>query len=324
LWLFQSAEPIDAAVGGDAFQGSLRGFSDTFESTTGGESFVAVVAVAVAILMALKTLATVNATRWAMRDGAAYAREESRRAKRSTRPRSAKAIAALVRKHNGDFFPFGAKDYRLRSAIGQQVGDSRTVMIGRTALRVLRPLLFNARGLAIGAIALAILANATGSGTPVVLNAMALVLMAMTIALAIESLVWYINVGAYSQPYHRQLVAARSAQPGASLSDEFAMYLQIVGFNVGAAVVACSLAQTTLASFGATISASPGAANEAERLATFAHFVLSDYVTTGDSGVSPQDPYGHFLASVITIQGLVLVVFVFSVLLSIMSARRAR
>lgn len=258
------------------------------------------------VLFALLKLANLAMSlRWAIRYGADYASE-----RRLKKPESKKQLISLIRKHHGDFFPFGAKSIRLY-VFDAKPGIDR--LIGWTY----RGTLFYLAWALLATIVTLILGNPR-HGLPQAAIALSLLVDAYAIGLLAEAIVWYLVTDDYAAVWG----GIKSSNFTHLLEKSESRLRDVVTLGGLAAVAGTSIASSValadyyFGSFGESHAALDGW-GRLGLLVAAANYVASTVTTIGAAGMPPTGVLGQ----TISLLTLLLTILIITLLASILAAR---
>ncbi|MEU8819405.1 hypothetical protein [Actinoplanes sp. NPDC048796] len=266
--------------------------------------------------LALKCVAIINATRWVSRRGDDY-----RRLYAENPPRSDAEKIALLKATGARFFPFGAKEYRVRERYISLIGRTGAAAVLGWALR-LWSTFYTAPGVVAAAvviIAVPELLARTETGPRGLALACALLATAVALLAYLEALAWYLTVGSYARVYltlgfHRSLPGSA----GENLA-ELRLYIYLAIATLVSNSLACLVAAVSFDAFhyadGAPVGHGPGAVT-----GSLLH-TASNMSFLGDSPFQANNALGYLLGAMDVSQGVVLLLFGLAMLPSFLGRR---
>jgi hypothetical protein len=269
----------------------------------------------------LKSVATVNAIRWMHRDGARFHRNRLTAEAALARPLRRDELDPLFAANGGSFFPFGAKDYKVRQWRHRRtgLGKAAAALVGITHWT-----LFRLNHLAL-LIAAAMVAGThlprTGDRTAldIALQVLGLVTLVCLILIIIESVYSYITIGGYGAVFH----AHKGVQVGPqALIREFQVLVGTIflaGVTGFCTVYFVSARLDGFAQFGG-VPANPGAG--ALRLLDCAYVALATML--GLDGPDPVIPQAKILLGLIALHGFALLLAALTSMMTIVAPTMMR
>jgi len=242
---------------------------------------------------------------WALRYGSKYARDHKKR-----RPKTLCDRIELIRKHHGDFFPFGAKSLKLYAFDGRPRLD-------KTVGRMYRGTLFF---LAWAALALVVVLGlgATDHWIPQLTVTLAILVDLYTMGLLAEAISWYLMTDDYAVVWG----GVKSSGFTALLEEHEPRFRDVVTLGglatlSGVAVtVSVAVAQYFFGSFGGL---GPGSTtfDRLGLVVSSANYVASNVTTIGSVDMTPHGLVGQGIALITSS----LTILVITLLASILGAR---
>ncbi|MFG3640785.1 hypothetical protein ACGF3C_11040 [Micromonospora sp. NPDC047762] len=279
-------------------------------------------AVVVCCLMSfalLKSVALMNAVRWAAKRARGYERESRLRP-----PRNDLELAALFERHGGDFFPFGAKWYKVRRLYSPGSNDSRLTKARKSAVRLIAKTFISGAGFIlvsyVSTIALNALAPKVTVFASVVVSALTLWVVAYNMGLLAEAVAWYLAVGRYARSYFTAGITGRRPEDG-SVLDELIVFVTLAVFMVLSLAVSVSTLQLRFGGFKG-MSRDHGFVAELRRLADSTYYVVANVTTLGDSSVQLSSAPAKIGATTVLVAGLLLLTFTLALFSSVILERQ--
>ena len=260
---------------------------------------------------ALKVFAIANAFRWAKGHAQAYCQEF-----RMSPPANPTDVLALLRKHEATFLPFGAKDLVLQPFWSAE-GGGRAKRIARGSVYFWSRKLMENWNLTWVVAAFLVTAgaipHAVGHVESGILLALAGALVVMRVAMAVESIFWYLTENMYSNAYlsaGKEYMANDSALSDSRRREElhdlwFALRRTTLGGAISL-VVLCATAQLAFPGTFTNIRTGTGIGATGTRLLESVYYVATTILTVGYGDIRPDDSLGQGLAVVMMATGLLL------------------
>ncbi|WP_435210073.1 hypothetical protein [Micromonospora sp. bgisy143] len=267
----------------------------------------------------LKSIALTNAVRWAARHARGYERESRLRP-----PRNDLELAALFERHGGDFFPFGAKWYKIRRRYSLKVTDSKFVRARKGAARLISKIFISGAGFIIVSCASTIALNAAapeeGAAASGIASGFTLWIVLYNMGLLAEAVAWYLAVGRYARSYFTAGVTGRRPEDGSAL-DELIVFVSLAVFMVLSLAISVSTLQLRFGGFQG-MSKDHGIVAEMRRLADSLYYVVANVTTLGDSSIELTTASAKIGATTVLVAGLLLLTFTLALFSSVVLERQ--
>ncbi|MEG3632457.1 hypothetical protein [Micromonospora palythoicola] len=267
----------------------------------------------------LKSVALANAVRWAARKARSY-----ERASRQRPPRDELALADLFERHGGNFFPFGAKWYKIRRIYSPDPLDSRLTRLRKGVIKLGAKVFISGAGFILVSYATTITLNAllpnAGIAVSILASALTLWVVMYSMGLLAEAVAWYLVVGRYARSYFTAGVTGRRPEDGTVL-DELIVFITLAVFMVLSLAVSISTLQLRFGGFTG-MSRDHGFLAELRRLADSVYYVVANVTTVGDSSVELSAASAKIGATTVLVAGLMLLTFTLALFSSVILDRQ--
>lgn len=266
----------------------------------------------------VKIVAIVNAIRWLRRNGAGFLAELKSLPPHVTR--NPDGIYALYRRHNGDFFPFGVKDHRLR----EMTGKWPMLELARNELFRYQALVRLATAIVVCAVGLLLCESSKSVALELVAALLCIMMFVMNTAIVIELIFGSIFLTDYMKYFHAVDTQMTLHQRSRLFSTEsnyflwlgikrlFVLTMNISLFGVGASalgVVAWGAFHFPDDNFYKGAGSAHSFAELGRLIAMIIYWTTTTITTVGYGDIYPVSIWGYFVAIGMHVDSYFLVTF---------------